>query len=549
MMNNYWSSRAVELEKLLQDKTNATIVEINKLYSDVSKSIASKIAKIFETYKKGGQIDSAHALQLLTAHQTAEQRKELLELLSRTTDKKARREIISMLDAPTYADRISRLQALQDLVKAEALQLGIAEEKLTTARLKDVAKASYYRTIYNDQKNIGKAYDFNKISSRQLKAMLAHKWSGNNYSARIWNNNDKFIDKLQRTIEVGCMAGLTLRELEDRIVDDCIGETSDEGQRFCASRLIRTEVNYFANQGMLMGYEEAGIKKYLFVATLDLRTSEICRKLDLKSFPVSEAEAGVNLPPMHPFCRSVTIPDTGSRSGTRWARNPITGKSMKVPADMTYEQWYDKYVLKSDENRDTIVPAGKSPYSNESLAYSPDAEYKVNIEGLSDNVNNGLTDACRQVAELGYADGKEHLAMVDLKTGNIVYTETGLSSQVGGGAFWQFVRENPNRSFAFVHNHNTPTQFSETDLMTLSGDNCVDMFIISRYDGKMFVLESNGKTRGKSFFDDIYEDAMNELSTRIRNGEIESADRSRFRETILVNNAIKDYTKGVKEFG
>lgn len=356
MMNNYWSSRAVELEKLLQDKTNATIVEINKLYSDASKSIASKIAKIFETYKKGGQIDSAHALQLLTAHQTAEQRKELLELLSRTTDKKARREIISMLDAPAYADRISRLQALQDLVKSEALQLGIAEEKLTTARLKDVAKASYYRTIYNDQKNIGKAYDFNKISSRQLKAMLAHKWSGSNYSARIWNNNDKFIDKLQRTIEVGCMAGLTLRELEDRIVDDCIGETSDEGQRFCASRLIRTEVNYFANQGMLMGYEEAGIKKYLFVATLDLKTSEICRKLDLKSFPVSEAEAGVNLPPMHPFCRSVTIPDTGSRSGTRWARNPITGKSMKIPADMTYEQWYDKYVKKTVENNaDNVI--------------------------------------------------------------------------------------------------------------------------------------------------------------------------------------------------
>ena len=142
MMNNYWSSRAVELEKLLQDKTNATIVEINKLYSDVSKSIASKIAKIFETYKKGGQIDSAHALQLLTAHQTAEQRKELLELLSRTTDKKARREIISMLDAPAYADRISRLQALQDLVKAEALQLGIAEEKLTTARRQQLFRSN-----------------------------------------------------------------------------------------------------------------------------------------------------------------------------------------------------------------------------------------------------------------------------------------------------------------------------------------------------------------------------------------------------------------------
>lgn len=52
---------------------------------------------------------------------------------------------------------------------------------------------------------------------------------------------------------------------------------------------------------------------------------------------------------MHPFCRSVTVPGTGSRKGTRWARDPITGKSITVPTDMTYQQWYDKYVLTKDE--------------------------------------------------------------------------------------------------------------------------------------------------------------------------------------------------------
>lgn len=356
-MNEYWKSRSIELESLLQNRTTATVEEINRLYSESAKTISAKIAKIFETYKKGGQIDAAHALQLLTAKQTAEQRKELLELLSKTTDKKARREIIAVLDAPAYADRISRLQALQDLVRAEAISLGAAEEKLMTARLRDVAKQSYYRTIYYDQKNVGRAYDFNKISSKQLKAMLAHKWSGSNYSSRIWNNNDKFVSKLKQTIEVGCLTGISLKELEDRIIDDCIGADSDHGQRYCASRLIHTEVNYFANQGMLMGYREAGIEKYRFLATLDLKTSQICRQLDLKTFLVSNAEAGVNLPPMHPFCRSVTVPDTYSRTGTRWARNPITGQSMKVPADMTYLQWFDKYVLKSNANRD-IMNAG-----------------------------------------------------------------------------------------------------------------------------------------------------------------------------------------------
>lgn len=425
IMNDYWKSRSIELEKLIQDKTTDTVIEINKLYAEASKEITRKITKIFETYKNGGKIDSEYALQLLTAKQTAEQRRELLELLSRTTDKKVRREIISMLDAPAYADRISRLQALQDIVKAEALQLGIAEESLTLSRLRDTANTAYYRTIYNDQKNIGKAYDFNKLSSRQLKAMLAHKWSGGNYSSRIWNNNDKFIEKLSRTIEVGCMTGLSLSELEERIVDDCIGADSDSGQRYCASRLIRTEVNYFSNQGIIMGYREAGIKRYLFVATLDLKTSEVCRRLDLKSFSVSEAQTGVNLPPMHPFCRSVTIPDTGSRTGTRWARNPITGESITVPADMTYQQWYEKYALSEEEKYaiNQYITGSQSYMINEKLRKGISLTKEEN--NFIINLDSGLKKMPKYNGDLNRSlifdnddDLKEFLK--DYKAGNII---------------------------------------------------------------------------------------------------------------------------------
>lgn len=349
-MSDYWKQRSIELENLLQSKTGATIIEINKLYAQANRVIADKIEKIFSTYKAGGNIDSEYALQLLTAKQTQEQRQELLKELSETTNGIARKKLISILDAPAYANRISRLQALSDYITAQAIKIANSEQELIKTRLEDVSKNAYYRSIYNDQHHAGKIYDFEQLSDKRLKSMLAHKWSGKNYSERIWNNNDKFIKKLQKTIEIGCLTGMSLQEMEDCILDDCIGSDSDSGQRFCASRLIRTEVNYFANQGILMGYKEACIERYRFLATLDLKTSEICRKLDLKSFLVSEAQAGVNCPPMHPFCRSVTVPDTGSRTGTRWARDPITGKSIKVPADMTYSQWYDKYVKKTVEN-------------------------------------------------------------------------------------------------------------------------------------------------------------------------------------------------------
>lgn len=163
-----------------------------------------------------------------------------------------------MLDAPAYADRISRLQALQNAIRAEAVAMGVREERLAKARLTDTLKQAYYRTIFNDQKRNG-LYDFRLISDRRVQAALTHKWSGKNYSDRVWKNNAAFCKRLQRTIEVGCMTGMTLHDMEERLLEDCIGADSDSGQRYCASRLIRTEVNHFSNQGFLEGYKAAGI--------------------------------------------------------------------------------------------------------------------------------------------------------------------------------------------------------------------------------------------------------------------------------------------------
>lgn len=49
-----------------------------------------------------------------------------------------------------------------------------------------------------------------------------------------------------------------------------------------ARRLVRTESCYVANQAEMESYKECEIEKYRFVATLDMRTSEICASLDGK---------------------------------------------------------------------------------------------------------------------------------------------------------------------------------------------------------------------------------------------------------------------------
>jgi len=57
--------------------------------------------------------------------------------------------------------------------------------------------------------------------------------------------------------------------------------------------------------------------------------------------------------------------------------------------------------------------------------YNPKADYSINIPGLSDEVNGGLSDACRGVAENGTKHQAEVLSLVDLGTGEQKYYEVG----------------------------------------------------------------------------------------------------------------------------
>ena len=138
---------------------------------------------------------------------------------------------------------------------------------------------------------------------------------------------------------------------DTRETAQAIAERFNVGQND-ARRLVRTESAFFHNQMELLSYEEADIEKYIFVAVLDKRTSRICQEHDNQVYDRDKATPGVNCPPMHPWCRSTTVgydEDADYSKLKRRARNPVTGKTELVPADMTYKEWYSKYVAKDGE--------------------------------------------------------------------------------------------------------------------------------------------------------------------------------------------------------
>ena len=73
-------------------------------------------------------------------------------------------------------------------------------------------------------------------------------------------------------------------------------------------RIVRTESCWVMNEATVENYKDNGIKEYEFMAFLDSKTSKVCRKLDGKKFSIEQHQAGVNLPPLHPNCRSCIVP-------------------------------------------------------------------------------------------------------------------------------------------------------------------------------------------------------------------------------------------------
>ena len=106
-----------------------------------------------------------------------------------------------------------------------------------------------------------------------------------------------------------------------------------------ATRLVRTELNYVQNQAALDSIKDAGVTYYRFIATLDNRTTPLCRSKDGEVFAVDDAEPGTNMPPLHPRCRSIIsgslYAEHKPRKGTRIARDEH-GKNVFVPAGMRY---------------------------------------------------------------------------------------------------------------------------------------------------------------------------------------------------------------------
>ena len=176
--------------------------------------------------------------------------------------------------------------------------------------------------------------------------------------------------------------------------------------------------------------------------------------------------------------------------------------------------------------------------------YDPTATYAIKLSGYSSVVNDGLSAATKDLAIKGTETGNEHMYLVNLRTGNRDFYETNENPGSVGYQFRQYLNEHPGETFAFVHNHNTDGSLSETDMQTLLNYVQIPVMIAVRNDGVIYAAERKGNVLGTGFFDDLYADDLKVLQKQLKDGTITPAQRTMMRESIIVDNLLRDYTKG-----
>lgn len=105
-----------------------------------------------------------------------------------------------------------------------------------------------------------------------------------------------------------------------------------------ADAVVRTAVQHVASQARQTTWEANAdiIKGVRWVSTLDSRTTQVCRSLDGRVFPLNKGPR----PPIHIRCRSTTVPeladDLDLLGGTR------ASKFGQVDANLSYYDWLKK---------------------------------------------------------------------------------------------------------------------------------------------------------------------------------------------------------------
>lgn len=359
-MNNaeYWKLRFEQLEQAQNQKGVKAYADIERQYKEAQKQLEGQIARWYQRFATNNGISLAEARQYLKGADLKEFKWDVQEYIKYGQDNALNSGWMKELENASAKYHISKLEALK-VQTQHSLEVMYAKQFGTMhGALSDAFESGYYHTAYELQHGFNVGWDIAGLDQAQIEKVLAKPWAadGYNFSERIWGNKNKLISEVHNELSRNIMLGADPQKTIDSLAKKMNTSKNNAG------RVVMTEEAYFSSAAQKDCFESLGVEQYEIVATLDSHTSDICRSLDGKHFPMKDYQPGVTAPPFHVYCRSTTVPyfDEQFDIGERAARDEATGKTYYIPDDMNYQEWKETFVDGGDKSGFDVLDDGSA---------------------------------------------------------------------------------------------------------------------------------------------------------------------------------------------
>ncbi|WP_101773987.1 polymorphic toxin type 50 domain-containing protein [Peptostreptococcus faecalis] len=357
--SKYWADRMKALEEHLHKNTTSTAERIRKINKDLQVSLQKDMWYWLMKFADNNELNYAESKKLLNSEELAEFKYTVADYIKMGKENAVhenwQKELINM--SSRY--HISRLQAMQTALRNYTENFVALEEKEISENIIDNLKESYYKNAYEIAKGTNVVTDLYMLDNNMISQFIHKPWTpdGIEFSKRIWGKHrPELVDFLDKKLTQGLIRGEHPKKLVSELAK------AFDVKKDHAKTLLYTETAHFQQKAQEMCFKDLEVEKYQIVATLDIKTSDLCRSLDHKVFDEKDRQVGINAPPFHIRCRTTTAPYFDDMEDVERMARDKHGKSVRVK-DMSYNEWYDKYV-KSDPEYLAKEKAYKNRFSD-----------------------------------------------------------------------------------------------------------------------------------------------------------------------------------------
>lgn len=234
-------------------------------------------------------------------------------------------KLVSRMDVQAYNDKAAKYVAEKNFSKRANDELRVFNAKMRISRLEllkreigleIVAMANKEEAML--QKKLDSAYmdelkrqsgilDISSKTQEKLmkssKAIISSSYHNTTFSDRVWNNQKLLQYELNKGIQQSIMSGKNPKtwasDLKKVIEFEMLAKRASAA--YVANRLAITETARVQVEAAVDSYAEMGFEQYIWIA--EPTACNVCIPHHHKIFDIETAIIGIDLPPMHPFCR------------------------------------------------------------------------------------------------------------------------------------------------------------------------------------------------------------------------------------------------------